>query len=418
MPLILYVDNTVTGVYQGQNDQRLKIGNVSFNLDPHIIGATQIKDSVVIEAYFDPSSSPMVRQKLSEPYTHITYIQVGQFYINGIPLPVSLHNDAPPYPVNDQYSRYSHIPFSSWVDICEFSSDGDPINRPYYPLWLYQNDGHFEHSKLFKYPQRYGGFTRYDGQPFSNGDNLCAYMRRHVDLSFMDIPSYIPDYFENMDLSGLVPVFIFPDDLPGKPGVSFPYGLDPYGIVNYLIGINELPPQSPVPGFSFYLTKNNRYYISYNTNFIRGSKSITNSINIVIFQNSDGKYVFSYLDYSPKELYEQDKQLGLNTFPNLYSLNQNINSTIGHQFNLVENNFNFSYKFITYACSIKRINNNQIEITLFEGFWWWPGRMWLNGQSGVLAMNGPSATIQSDEQIFKKTVNDFFQTANINITWK
>jgi len=415
MPLVLNANNTVTGVFEGQGEP-LEIGNVSFDLGPHKIGFTQIDDSVTMQAFFDPSLSQKNGHP-SENYNCVTYIQVGQFHINGTSLPVSIHNNTPPYPVNDEYSYYSHKPKSSWVDICKFSSNENPVTIPYYPLWIWQNDAGFDHNKLFKYPQRYGGFTRYDGQPFSGGDNLCAYMKSHVDLRFIDIPCFIPDYFENLDISGLITIFQFPDELPQNPGVGFPYGLDLVGILNELVRLNILPPPSPNPGLHFFSSKNNRF-ITYYTNFLRENASIPAPINIVIFPNSEGKYVVAYLDYSPYELYEQDKQLGLNTFPNLEEINFKIRNTIGHEFRLQEVSFNFSYKYITYACAIKEINDQEVHIKLFEGFWWWPGRIWSQGhQPGVVAMDGPTSANYDDMQVFKNTINNFFQTLNINVNW-
>ena len=121
MPLVLNPDNTVTGVYEGQ-DAPLRIGNIPFVVGPHVIGFTQIDDSISMQAFFDPSISQKVRSS-TEKFNHITYIQVGQFYINGTPLPVSIHNNAPPYPIpNNTPPPDSHLPFSSWVDICKVST--------------------------------------------------------------------------------------------------------------------------------------------------------------------------------------------------------------------------------------------------------------------------------------------------------
>ena len=125
----------------------------------------------------------------------------------------------------------------------------------------------------------------------------------------------------------------------------------------------------------------------------------------------------AYLDYNPDELYEQGIQLGLNTFPNLQGINVNIRNAIGYEFRLQEDSFNFSYKYITYACAVKEINDQAVYIKLFEGFWWWPGRMWSQDQAWVVAMNGPTSANYDDTQVFKNTINKFFQTFNITVTW-
>lgn len=415
MPLVLNPDSTVSGVYQGQ-DQPISIGEVPFDFGPHKIGFIQIDDSIVMQAYFDPSLSRKVTQH-SDFYSNITYIQVGQFNINGTPMPVNLHNDTPPYPVMDEYLLYSHIPESSWVDICKYTCEQEVVKTPFYPLWILQNNNNFDITNLFKYPQRYGGFTRYTDKPFVEGDNLCSYMRSQVDLRLLDIPSFIPDYYENLDISGLVTSYVFPDQLPNNPGIGFPYGLDIIGIINYLVGQNVLPPLLPSLGLHMYPSRNNRYFVSYNTAFIRLNKSVTEQVNIVIYLNGDGKYYLSYMDYNVDVQYEMDKQQGLNTIPDLYALNVNIGTKIGHQFNFNMHPFNISYRFITYACAAVKTNEEQIHIKLLEGFWWQPGRMWPNGQPDILTFNGPGVTNQSDEQIFKRTVSKFLNDSGINVNW-
>jgi hypothetical protein len=413
--IILNPDSTVTGVYQGQV-QAINIGNIPFDLGAHKIGLTQNNDALTMQAYFDPTLSHKIGQA-SDFYSRITYIQTGQFLINGTPMPVTLHNNTPPYPVADDPIPYSYIPESSWVDICKYSSEQELVVRPYYPLWIYQNDAGFDHTILFKYPQRYGGFTRHNGQPFAQGDSLCSFLNSQVDLRLLDIPSMIPDYHENMDLDNLVAVYQFPDELPGRPGVSFPYGLDTSGLVNYLIGQRALTPPAPAATFTYYISNNNRYFISYNTVFLRSNVAIADQVNAVIYQNHGGKYILSRLDFNVNELYEQDKQQGINAVPDLYSLNENIYSTIGCRFNFNNNVFHFSYKFTTYACAVQKINNQQINIQLLEGFWWRAGRLWSGNQQGIVAFDGPAGAGRDDEQILKRAVNKFFKSLNINVTW-
>lgn len=368
-----------------------------------------------MQAFFDPSKS--VYRSPDEAYNCITYIQVGQFHINFVPLPVRIHNDTSPYPVDDQSFLDDQMRISSWVDICKFSSNENRVSRPYYPLWIWQNDADFDLYKLFKYPQHYGGFTRYNGQSFSQGDNLCSYMKSHVDLRFLDIPSYIPNYFENIDLSGLIPIYQFPDELPQKPGIPFPYGLDPVNLIEELVKFKQLPSPSSNPQLHFFISRNNRYFITYNTNFIRKSTSIPEPIYVVIFPNSEGKYLIAYLPYSPYEIYEQDKQSGLGAFPDFEGINDKISIETGFKLNLQGNIFNFSYKYITYACAIKETSSNQISIKLFEGFTWWPGRQWIKGNGGFVVLNGPKSADHSDAQVFKLTINNFFRTSNITVNW-
>ncbi|MEO6037413.1 MAG: hypothetical protein ABIQ93_03300, partial [Saprospiraceae bacterium] len=190
---------TLSGLYQGQSSP-VRIGAHAGNVGPNIYGYILHDDGISFNAYFDPTQSPTAS---TGRWNLITYIGVGIFSVNGVPVSATLHDERTPWA-----ARLGHQ--TDFVDVPQFNSQGQANIKPYYPSWAYQANSAVPTANLYKFPQDYGGYTKHDGIPFSNGAFLAASMHKTIGLSTGSLPIRpvrLHDFFRQLDFSGLDPLF-------------------------------------------------------------------------------------------------------------------------------------------------------------------------------------------------------------------
>ena len=402
------------GVYYGQVVP-IPLSDSVTQIGPNIITYWNHYDSINMEAYFDPDQSERYRSFQGASILSylndrkITYIQIGCFFMNGMPLPVTFHMEHGNYPYNDELFHPGDIGSAFWVDI-------NRQHLPYYPNWTYEQKQNLNEANLFYYPQANGSFTIYPEyiQNYRYGAYQCAYLNKNVNLQYQDIPTDIPNYLENYDLNGLLEFDVFDEEMQRR--LRAYTGNTPIitEILQYLISRSVIPSMAAqrerfyIPNTGYY----KRYYISYETQYNRAQNSYDDSVHLVIYLNQSERYVLSYLDISLQDQYELEKQTNYDTRPSEFGINTWLRSQISPNFQirLSPNSFELSYEFITYPCFIGRESGTE-HIVLLEGFTSYIKRKWdykiQNDENSTINIQA-NWVADFDKRMFERKIQEYY----------
>lgn len=366
MALTLSTSNgykVVTGVYEGQGTSAIRIGQTAQTFggstNPIVVGFTQLDDlTYTIKAFFDPSLSPLAQD---QAYDQICFIQVSDFLINGLPTPYQLKDPASPFLFTDQFNPQSNAPeLLKWVNIPK-QFDNPPKNLwfPEYPLWALQDDPQLALPQLYKYPQLYGGYTRYNpaGNTRKGNDNLCAFMTLETALSYQGLPVDFNNltYFNTLDLSTLNGTAI-PAIVPFQAPFIKAYLADQGIIPNNA----EIKSTQTIKGISYFL-------ISYKSFAEKANRSIRSDVYLAVWNDGQTTY-YAVLDDDLQEEW-QEAQL-IYGRPDLNALNDELSSRYGYYIkNLSIEKFRLSLRYDTYACAtIYNADTKLYHLKVFDGF--------------------------------------------------
>lgn len=374
------------GVYQGQ-EQPVRIGsNLLTSAGETIaVGFEKINDSTIhINALFDPYRCNF--PTFEQPIERVCFIQVGVFLINGIPLPVNIHQDLPNYPD-------STLPF--FVNIPnEYGNQDVKIQTPEYPSWELLAKPFSTKEDLSFYPQQYGGYTRipFPGINYQCGEYLCAEMNLNFTLDLGDLP-YNEDgctFFNTIDTSEL----------------SCDVRLSDQCSANW--------------SYILHLLK------SCGTGFTDATQAINYTSYLVVadYNHESDEYIYGvvhckqypqtfsgmYLSYLDVESIEEfniiKKQNGV---PNRELIAQNVFSLTNQNIILPPNeDVQIAYQFYTYACATQLINNTYY-MHVCDGFMLQIIRNYNNERGwDEIDCQLERSTNNEVNSIFVQTLQDFF----------
>jgi hypothetical protein len=362
---------TLSGVYQGQTDP-IEIGTIAANVGPNFIGFYPGDDSIQMNAFFDPSVSVAISRVLERQtdgiiaYPKIGYIHLGQFRINNFPLQVSLHDNTLSYPqTNNFFSDYP--PTYWWIDIGERDSNNELITTPFYPYWALTDDAHYDPDELYKYPQDYGGVTKFPLTGMSPDDFRCAYMTTDVSLGRGTMPS--KSEVEVLNATPLSEFNYRPSDLLSETYKNS----SATDIANAFgpTGAKLIPGISPAHKVTSLISEDKkRFYLSYTASvFGRGGRKFTIPLIMMIFEDPKniGKLAIAditdYVNMVREELAAENIDL--------YKLDQNIAQAQRFDLKLKDKSSIFlSYHFTAFPCAIISSTDQRVYTHIFEGFNW------------------------------------------------
>lgn len=366
MALTLSTSNgykVVTGVYEGQGTSAIRIGQTAQTFggssNPLVVGFTRLDDlTYTIKAFFDPSLSPLAK---GHAYDQICFIQVSDFLIDGLQTPYQLKDPASPFLFTDQFNPQSNAPeLLKWVNIPK-QFDNPPRNLyvPEYPLWALQDDPQLTLPQLYKYPQLYGGYTRYNptGITRKGNDNLCAFMNLETSLSYQGLPVDFNNltYFNTLDLSTLKGTAI-PAIVPFQASY----------ILNYLAITGIVPLGAEVKKVQT-ISGQTYFQVMYKNFAQHRNRSIRSNVYLAVWNDGQTTY-YAVLDDDLQEEW-QEAQLTYGR-PDLSALNGELSNQYRYYItNLSLNTFRLSLRYDTYACAtIYHADTKRYELKVFESF--------------------------------------------------
>uniref|UniRef100_F4CAE6 Uncharacterized protein n=1 Tax=Sphingobacterium sp. (strain 21) TaxID=743722 RepID=F4CAE6_SPHS2 len=401
----------VTGVYEGQGTSAIRIGQTAQTFggssNPLVVGFTRLDDlTYTIKAFFDPSLSPLARD---QAYDQICFIQVSDFLINGLQTPFQLKDPTSPFLFTNQFNSQSHAPeFLKWVNIPrEFDNPPKNLWFPEYPLWALQDDPQLTLPQLYKYPQLYGGYTRYNptGITRKGNDNLCAFMNLETSLSYQGLPVDFNNltYFNTLDLSTLKGKTI-----PAIVPFQAPYILNYLAITGIVPLGAEIEKVQIVNGQTYLLVK----YAAFAQ---LGNRSVRSIVYLAVWNDGQTTYYAVLDDDLQEEWREQQLIYGR---PDLNGLNDELRSLYRYYItNLSLNTFRLSLRYDTYACATTyNTDTKRYELKVFEGFrivltkqysYTVPGR-----EQWIETTVHPETLSDIDRQQFLQTVQAFISRQN------
>ncbi|MDX3915454.1 MULTISPECIES: hypothetical protein [Olivibacter] len=353
----------VTGVYEGQGTSAIRIGQTAQTFggssNPLVVGFTRLDDlTYTIKAFFDPSLSPLARD---QAYDQICFIQVSDFLINGLQTPFQLKDPTSPFLFTNQFNSQSHAPeLLKWMNIPkQYDNPLKNLWFPEYPLWALQDDPQLTLPQLYKYPQLYGGYTRYNpaGITRKGNDNLCAFMTLETALSYQGLPVDFNNltYFNTLDLSTLRGTAI-PAIVPFQAPFIKTYLADQGIIPNNA----QIKNTQTINGISYFL-------ISYESFAEKANRSIRSKTFLAVWNDGQTTY-YAVLDDDLQEEWEEAQLIYGR--PDLNALNGELSSRYGYYIkNLSIEKFRLSLRYDTYACAtIYNADTKLYHLKVFDGF--------------------------------------------------
>lgn len=372
------------GLYQGQTAP-VPIGDIGGNIGPNYFGYTVSEDEVTFNLYFSPGQSPQAR---NGNWNNIGYVQTGSFYINGVPVSVLFHDEHTLLPVLS-------LSQSGFADVPLKVADNSRLLFPYYPYWAYV-ENIVPIANLFKYPQVYGGFTKYNNTPFNAGAYLAAGLIQDISMGTGSLPVVkitATDYFKQLDFDDL--------NISGTLNTNFPPSTPPETIIGALL--SQEKPLIPPDGVVYQVITQNS-----------GDTVIAFEYKVPL---RDGlQIVFAALTYKGGNFYKIDYEDVIDFMDdpengklNFAAVFHNIFKATGMAFFPPPRNFNISYQFHTYPCSIIEDNiNKYIYLQPFEGIAWGIKQTYTTDAGWDNAtMIAPVATDQVNSLIWKRDLQQF-----------
>jgi len=427
---------TLTGVFKGQNEP-IEIGRQATNQRPNYIGIYKGEDSVIINAYFDPTASPALA-KANEKYgqiNNIGYVQVGRFLINGFPLPLDIHQKNTLYP-NTSAWHSQFLPNYTWVDICEKNSIDRLLNYPYYALWPLKDEADYSLDKSSIYPQEFGGITNYPWPIAPDKSYLCAYMTSEADMGSADMAASITGErlkkildespLDDFNYQSIDRIAIVKKELPD--------------IMQMLIWLSSLNPQVvpplhlPTPPIQYISFDQSRMYIQYRSEEPPKGKKIKSDQMIALFNDPDNRLKTRCVQISDYIL-----QLQEDTAPSLIDLSKldeeirtktqreivwpsGLSLTSRTDLGLAGKTMTMSYRFVVYPCAINNKTEGDlltgVDILKFEGFTWQVNRKYKEDTGWDEMLPGTIDKCSwADSLYFEQELKKFYQkrTTNMNI---
>jgi len=423
MPIVLN-NNKLSGVFPGQSEP-IEFGNQVGVIGPNYIGLYSGDDSATINAYFDPSISQVVRvvlEKMGGTIFEIAYVQVGQFFINGTPLPFRVHQKSASYPFTKDLHDPNRHPYS-WVDICWYDGNDGIQQSPYYPNWHLQDEPGYSDNLLFKYPQDFGSKTKF---PFLNpepDDCLCAFMSSEIDLG------------NNSIAGGSVM-----KELAKTPSQQFNYlntniplalwnTLDLRTLINQITTINNrvAPPIAAISNpVKIDSQDGSRRYIEYTSEVRIRQQSVTSRQTLMLFDSPQYPgtiacaQISEFLEHLNQEVNEGkidfeelQKVIKLETDRDVAA--ESRSKKLRTSMKLDVNAITIAYRFIVYPCTIV-VQNNIRFIVMYEGFTWRVGRTYSsdNGWENHITTEIKQCE-EYEKWIFKDELDKYYKLVTLDL---
>ncbi len=201
-------EKEIIGIYKGQVKPRKLPSNAeSYWSGPHFIVTNCDQSAVTLEAFFDPSKSELIEKNLAG---NISYIQIGEFFVNGLPIPLSEYLPFVDVPVVEYKKRRRDSSFiihkGPWLDVPQLNWDGLKNEFPFFLQWSGSKKSGFNFQDTYSYPQEYGATVKVNENEIQQNEYLVSYLRKFVTLELEKFESnYDPNvYLANINIEDLV----------------------------------------------------------------------------------------------------------------------------------------------------------------------------------------------------------------------
>lgn len=391
MPLILQ-NNNLTGVFQGQGNNPVRIGTVSGrpNNDassPFVCGCYQGEDSIQMNVYFDPAASKKL--DINQTYAKIGIIQIGRLQLNHLYLPYDFYQIDSLYPDTVDYARMNSAKYpgaTEWLDTPWQKSNGEKNIDPTFPAWNYADSARTPIKTMFQYPNNYGGYVRYQHLApynYQHGENLCAYIQSNLVINMGNSPYFLMklelmDFLDSIDPDGYIlsntqiPSVNFkdrPDLLSVVVDALNKKGIIPFNSQHNFFFIPDSFGQGNLGTFRDYGNSKIRYIVSSTRLYIEYYPGVLVPKNeeperIVLIPINGTFHYFNYSEDFNEDFNDARAQSG----PDIPAIFNNIKSKYGFV-STPKQDLQLTYQMYTCACSIT-FNLNRVFVQLFEGFSW------------------------------------------------
>ena len=329
---------------------------------PNIVSISPGSTSATIRAFFDPSKSERVIQNAGQ----IAYLQVGSFVVNSVAFPIIVHDSAPPYPILEEKQL-------EWLDISNLGSLEQPVIEPFFPYWIRANDQNYNDQKLFKYPQRYGGMFKNDGNPKTANDYLCATMKHTIDIGLGLLPNAgdPAEYFDGLSAEdqlvsgGLLPEEFTPQNIQNKM----------YEIYKAFIDRHLTSPGTSKKSefwakldgdLKFFQTKT-RLYIRYQSRYRAENEYESETVNVLVYPAPNNRLQYAFLDED--EIDDYIENLKVSGPVDIFKIRDRLINWgpwifVGGPWKL-----QLGYRYYTFPCQFAvDVVKKTLQLRLLEGF--------------------------------------------------